>query len=107
MNMKELKNAVLQGKWFMSQHARIKAGKRKIGDADVIMAIINGEIIEDYSDDPRGHSCLVLGHTGENRSIHIVCSLNDEDFLIIITVYEPELPGWKNERTRKEGDDDA
>ena len=103
MNIKEVENAILQGKWFMSQHARIKAGKRQIGDADVIMAILNGEIIEDYGDDPRGCSCLVLGYTGENRPVHIVCSLIDEEYLIIITVYEPQLPIWKNERTRKEG----
>jgi hypothetical protein len=100
--MKEVKNAVLRGTWFMSQHARVKAAQRLIGDTDLVMAILDGEIIEDYCEDPRGHSCLLLGRTEENRPIHVVCSLMDSEFLVIITVYEPQLPEWKDERTRRE-----
>jgi len=104
MDIKAIRNAVLQGTWFMSQHARVKAGQRLIGDTDLIMALLDGEIIEDYCEDPRGHSCLVLGHTGEKRPIHIVCSLMDSEFLVLITAYEPQPPDWVDERTRKDGE---
>lgn len=30
---------------------------------EVIEALRSGDVIEDYPDDPRGHSCLVLGFT--------------------------------------------
>jgi len=56
-------------------------------------ALRNGGIIEDYSEDPRGHSCLILGFTKQGRPIHVVCALKDE-FLVIVTAYEPTLNKW-------------
>ncbi len=41
------------------------------------------ELIEDYPDDPRGHSCLLLCWA-ENVPVHVVCAPH-EDVLIIIT----------------------
>lgn len=105
MDIKIIKEAILTGNWFMSQHARVRAGKRMISDIDVVVALINGEIIEDYPDDPRGASCLVLGYTQENQPIHVVCSLDVNGSVVIITVYEPERPKWIDEKTRGEKND--
>jgi len=104
MDIEVIKDAILTGNWFMSQHARLRAGKRMISDTDIIIALMNGEIIEDYPHDPRGSSCLVLGYQRENRPIHIVCSQDSSRSIVIITVYEPEPPKWINERTRGEKD---
>lgn len=46
-----------------------------------------------FTDDPRGHSCLVLGFTSTRRPIHVVCTPKDE-FLVVITAYEPSLNKW-------------
>ena len=102
--MEIIRNAVLQGKWFMSHHARVRAGQRRIGDPDVIVALLQGQILEDYPEDSRGHSCLVLGYTPDKRAIHIVCAQDPGGSLVIITVYEPEPPAWVDEKTRKEGE---
>lgn len=60
----------------------------------------NGEVIEDYPDDARGHSCLILGTGQERRPIHVVCSPKDE-FLAIITAYVPSADEWdKDLKTR-------
>jgi hypothetical protein len=60
----------------------------------------NGEIIEDYPDDTRGHSCLILGKGDGGRPIHIVCSPKN-DFLAIITAYIPTADEWgRNYKTR-------
>ena len=60
----------------------------------------NGEVIEDYPDDARGHSCLILGTGEEGRPIHVVCSPKDE-FLVIITAYVPTADEWdKDWKTR-------
>ena len=42
------------------------SGRRKV--------IQEGEIIEDYPEDARGHSFLVLGLGNDRRPIHIVCA---------------------------------
>jgi hypothetical protein len=57
---------------------------RMITTSEVRSAIENGDVIEDYPEDSRGHSCLVLGKGYNERPIHIVCSPQDE-FLAIIT----------------------
>jgi len=44
------------------------------------------EIIENYPDDPRGKSCLVLGFSGE-KPIHAVCTIKtDPEELLLITL---------------------
>ena len=49
---------------------------RMITPAEVEGVVISGELIEDYPQDVRGPSCLLLG--GESgRSLHVVCSPKD------------------------------
>ncbi len=66
--------------------------------------VLYGEIIEDYPDDKRGHSCLMSGFTKRNRPVHVVCSPR-EDFLWMITVYIPSDGKWEeNFKIRKRRD---
>jgi hypothetical protein len=57
-------------------------------------------VIEDYPDDPRGASFLLLGFTETDRPIHAVCALTD--VLVIITLYRPDPARWIVWRRRKE-----
>lgn len=71
-----------------------------ISTADVRKVLEEGEIIEDYPEDVRGHSCLILGKGKEGHPIHIVCAPKDE-YLAIITAYIPNEDQWsKDFRTR-------
>jgi len=67
---------------------------RMISTTDIRYVIQHGEVIEDYKEDVRGHSCLILGFPGK-RPIHIVCSPKD-NYLAIITAYIPNEEGWEN-----------
>ena len=60
---------------------------------EVREVIMHGEVIEDYPEDPRGHSCLLLGFGGEGRAIHVVCA-HREEYLAIITAYLPDADEW-------------
>ena len=60
------------------------------------------QIIEKYPNDPRGESCLILGFTKEQKPIHVVCGIQEENFLIIITIYRPDPKLWTDYRKRKE-----
>ena len=68
--------------------------ERLITPAEVRNVIDIGEIIEDYPEDSRGHSCLVLGAGESGRPIHVVCSPK-EDYLAIITAYLPSEEEWE------------
>jgi hypothetical protein len=62
-------------------------------------ALCSAEVLENYRDDPRGHSCLVLGFTG-SQPVHLVCGRTKQGKVILITVYRPKMPKWKDERSR-------
>lgn len=68
---------------------------RMISTAEVRKVIFEGDIIEDYPEDVRGHSCLMLGYGEDERVLHVVCSPKDE-YLAIITVYVPNSDQWDN-----------
>ena len=68
---------------------------RMISPTEVLKVIEKGEIIEDYPEDVRGHSCLMLGHGANDRPVHVVCSPK-EDYLAIITAYLPDSQQWEN-----------
>lgn len=77
-----------------------KLRRRRISAQNIEEAIANGAIIEDYPDDPRGSSCLVLGHSGQ-RPIHVVCGRLDADEILIITAYEPDPDEWEADWTTR------
>lgn len=72
-----------------------------ISTADIRNVVLAGEAIEDYPEDVRGHSCLLLGSDAHGRTIHVVCSPK-EDFLAVITAYVPDPAKWTSDfRARK------
>lgn len=72
-----------------------------ISTVEVRTAIFRGELIEDYPEDTRGHSCLILGRGEESRPLHVVCAPK-RDYLTIITAYLPNTEQWEQDwRTRK------
>jgi hypothetical protein len=66
---------------------------RMISPAEIDAVIADGELVEDYLEDMRGHSCLLLGSGDGGRPIHIVCSPKP-DYLAIITAYIPHPDQW-------------
>ena len=73
---------------------------RMISTSDIRKVLQEGEIIEDYPEDVRGHSCLMLGIGADDRPIHIVCTPKDE-YLVVITAYIPDEDQWSDDyRTR-------
>lgn len=73
---------------------------RMISADDVLAAIQFGEVIEDYPEDPRGHSALVAHVPSEGRPLHVVCSPK-VGYLAIITAYVPDPLEWTNDFRRR------
>jgi len=89
-------------KVIFSRHAlkQMTTQDRMIRTTEVYEIIKKGELIEDYPDDPRGHSCLIGGRTKEKRDIHVNCSPK-EDHLLIITVYPITPEFWIDLKHRR------
>ena len=77
----------------VTQHAQQEMTEEQISLDDVLEAISQGIVLEDYPQHRRGACCLVYGRTRAGRAVHVVCT-SAQPTLIIITVYEPKLPKW-------------
>ena len=80
---------------IFSEHAirQMSRPDRMISAQEIRKSIEKGQVIEEYPEDPRGHSCLILGEGVRKRPIHVVCSPKDE-YLAIITAYLPQEEEW-------------
>ena len=93
--------SVLEGDYLISLHADMERLEDGIAVAELEEVLADCEVIEDYPDDPRGHSCLVLGYMSNREPLHVVCGLNRQNAMFVITVYKPCQPKWVDERIRR------
>jgi len=77
----------------ITDHAREEMEEESITLAEVLVAIANGQIIENYPDHKRGSCCLLYGLTARKRPLHVVCTTSLPQ-LVIITAYVPVPPKW-------------
>lgn len=83
-----------------STHALRRAEEEDITLKEVKGALVEPDLVENYVDDVRGRSCLLLGYTKKGRPLHIVCSPRSFG-LIIITNYEPKTYEWEADYKRR------
>jgi hypothetical protein len=96
---------VAAGRVHVSEHAYDEAIADDFSVVDVIDATPHGEVIEDYPDDPRGRSCLVLLKVNAQEAAHVVWAFDDgSGRAILVTVYRPAPARWSADlRHRRPG----
>src|SRR5712692_7426688 len=77
-----------------------EADRITIRELEEALRLQRCQVIEDYPEDPRGASCLVLGFTEQDLPIHTVCGISLPERLIIVTVYRPDPALWLDWRVR-------
>lgn len=103
MDIEEIRTRAEKDEFILTYHAHEERQAELISIEDIKTALINGEIIEDYPEDRRGESCLILGYANV-RPIHIVCGKSKIGWPKIITTYIPRLPKWITPRLRRKGE---
>ena len=99
INLDIIKQLVNSRKIRWTNHVLIRLLQRNINQEDVENAILTGEIIEEYENDYPYPSCLVYGINLNNRVLHVVCGIGNDE-LWIITAYYPDISNW-NEDLKK------
>jgi hypothetical protein len=94
-----IRQSVLLGQYEISLHGDEERLEDGLTVQELEEALGSGEVLENYPEDPRGHSCLVLGFSS-GQPVHFVCGRTRQGRLILITVYRPHMPKWKDERNR-------
>jgi Domain of unknown function (DUF4258) len=70
--------------------------KRNIIIDEVEEALVSTLLVEDYPNDFPFPSQLLLGHTVNNRPLHMVLAINPFNGTpIVITAYEPDDQEWE------------
>ena len=104
MTIEKIRRKIREGRYEFTAHAQQERLEDDLDIAEIEAAILDGEVIEEYPNDPRGPSCLVTGYVG-TRPIHVVLGwarqqAELEQMLRVVTVYIPQPPKWKDHRTR-------
>ena len=84
-----------------SKHAVDQSIIRRISVEEVRVAILNGEVIEDYPNDKYGPTCLIFGRKKAGRPLHVQCSYPSRSLIKIVTLYEPNPANWIDFKKRK------
>lgn len=94
MEIDWVKECVKYGDYYFSAHGDQERMNDNLTIPDVEEAVLSGRILENYPEDKRGESCLVVGFSNAGVPIHIVCGERNGK-LVIITVYIPKPPKFK------------
>lgn len=97
--LRGLREAVFRYWFLLTAHADEAAREDGFTVEDIREALLNGELIENYPQHPRGACCLVYGKVVGGRDMHIVIT-TDKIPPRVITVYEPVPPYWVTPRQR-------
>lgn len=95
MNIKTIRNRISEGDYLIKPHAVQHALKEGFERKHIVEAILNGTIIEEYSDVQR---VLICGHTNlDNTTIylHVVCEYFDPVYIEFVTAYIPDEVQWE------------
>jgi hypothetical protein len=99
--IEEIRQKIAQDQFEFSRHALDQSILRQIRVPEVIQAIANGQVIEEYPEDKYGPSCLIAGFTQADRPLHIQCSYPSRPLIKIITLYQPDPNFWDNIFTQR------
>ena len=98
MNNAFIRKKVTEQQYDLSAHAHQERQEEQITIYEIEKILLKGAIIEKYSNDPRGESCLVAGKVLD-VPLHVICGMRDKK-LLIVTVYRPRFPIWIDYKTR-------
>lgn len=102
ISLESIRDKVRQRRYEFSKHAVDQSVLRGIEVKEVEQALLDrSEVIENYPDDERGPSCLVLGFTDSGRALHIQVSHPFRPMLRVITLYEPNPDLWVDFKHRR------
>ena len=95
IDIQTIRSIAQKDKIAFKKHSILRMSERDISADDVRAALIDGEIIEAYSDIRPLPCCLVLGFRAKDSPLHVVTAIDaEEQVLWVITVYRPSVEEW-------------
>jgi hypothetical protein len=87
--LERIRNAILDHRYVLTEHAYDEMAEDDLDVLDVESAILTGDIMRTFTQDPRGTRFEVLGFgTDQTLRVGVVVRFVEHDQLLILTVYE-------------------
>jgi hypothetical protein len=88
--LQRIRQKIVDRDYYLSSHAEEEMHDDELERSDVEMAILQGKLQKRLSHDPRGTRYRIEGLSSDGRVVHVICRLDEENNLRIITVYALE-----------------
>ena len=100
--IEQVRRLAALGRLSITLHAREEMDEDGVSTDDVIRGLEaeTSEMSEDYPEDSRGHSHLILVSLESGEPLHVCCAVYEET-LVIITVYRPDAKRWTPDWRRR------
>ena len=98
--LEKVQSLVEEKKYLVRLHARERMLERDISFQEIRECLENSKIIEDYSEDRPFPSFLALGFTANNRPLHSIWAVDDDNLAYLISVYDPDPDMWIDYKER-------
>lgn len=93
--LEKIRPLVISKNYRIKIHAIRHMIEEGFSEGNIIEAIENGKILENYTDEKR---CLIVGSfyfTETTTSpLHVICDYTNSEIIDIITAYIPQKPWW-------------
>ena len=91
--LERIRGAIISGEYDLTRHAIDEMAEDGLGIFDVESAILDGEITNTETDDPRGPRYIIIGLAEDRKTqVGIVGRFTETGIYLIITVYEVTEP---------------
>ncbi len=104
MPLEALKQAIRNGRYVVSRHARKRMAERGLKLDDLLVAMEGAELIE-HDPETRGYPLplwLVLGWLPGGEPIHMLWGFEEErGEAVLVTAYRPDPDKWIDYRRRR------
>ncbi|PZO41197.1 MAG: hypothetical protein DCF19_10580 [Pseudanabaena frigida] len=104
--IEDIQSKITNNQFEFSENAIEQPISRPIGLNEIIEAISNGQIIEDFPNDNDEPSYLICGLSSTGKAIHVQCSYPSSPLLKIMAVYEPDPQKWNSDFTIRRMNDE-
>ncbi|MDQ3252612.1 MAG: DUF4258 domain-containing protein [Acidobacteriota bacterium] len=98
MEIESIRDRVRDGNYLIKSHAVQHALKEGFERQQMVEAVLEGIIIEEYLDDQR---VLICGKTMLSENLDIVCEYADPVYVEFVTAYIPDELGWESPPLRR------
>jgi hypothetical protein len=85
--LQQLRQKIVDRDYYLSAHAEEEMWDDDLERADVENAILEGRMEKKLTKDPRGARYRIEGPALDGRFLHVICRLDSEKTLRIITIY--------------------